>query len=627
MAAQIPCQRCGVALAMVTIGVLAQNCLGFQQHRSLTRSCRGRTLSTVEQTTIFFDADHGEGGTVSEDASEAFLSSLSAKVQQKLLANSLDIQVPGPGASREGTYFESTEPSRALSINLDLLNFRAKRERKRGKPHRARQLWHQCLEIDKFDGRAWLALSRDAERELRDPRLAAEYLTSCLSYDPSNVHVRQAYGIFLERQGLRRQALEQFDRALKSDPNHAASLVAKARLLERKCKKGSDRSFSVTTQRESDAYEEARACYAAAIRAEPSNEQALVASAMFEASSRRIESARLLFARAVRANPKNAAAFAAWAKIEEKERPSEARRLYAEAHRAHKSNTRALTSWARFELRQGNSSAAVDLLQTATRVRTGSGGYRGGCVDATVFATLGEITWRHRRDPVGARNAFRRAVAVDAAQHRAYRSWAAMEIKLGNLQLARDIVQQGIWGCTTGVTDSRKLAELWRTAAKVEVVQLSRGENATALAAARNAFRKTISLLTSQGVSSTDLTADATRIAANVYVEWADFEATLPSLLPGELAPIANRRRNILQDALKNLPGNHLIQQALLIDTKRHSTRKAHNNSGYRREANEREASSSASPQIATSTTDVDRGHSKDPSRTTATGQSTRRSK
>lgn len=534
--------------------------------QSLRRAVQEPTEGMVSsETTYFLDSSSLEACSVDEESSERCLSSLSAKVQEKLLAATLDIQVPGPGAAREGVLFEACAPERALRINLDLLNYRAKRAQKRGEASTARRLWQQCLEIDRLDGRAWLALSRDAERELRDPQLASRYLTEGLYHDPTNAHVRQAYGVFLERQGLRRQALEQLERAIRHDPAHAASYVAKARLVERRCRRRPSEGvcFATNTPRQAQAYNEARKCYALALAAEPDNERALVASALFEFGSGRTEAARTLFDRAVRANPRNAAAYAAWAKMEESARPDEARRLYAAAHAAHASNTRAMTAWAKFELGRGNASAALDLLRKATRVRSGKGGYRGGCVDAEVFATLGLVSWRHCRDVRAARSAFRRAVAVDAADHRAYRSWAHVETRLGNLDLARDILQQGIWGCTTGVSDARKLAELWRDKAKVEAVHLKvAGFNATTVDAARQAFRRALDLAT----QANDLSADA--FAADVYLDWHDLEKKLP--------PRLGLARKVLEDALATLPDDARLRQALQDFSSSSAPRPAH---------------------------------------------------
>ena len=109
-------------------------------------------------------------------------------------------------------------------------------------------------------GRAWIALSRDAERSRRDPNLASSLLAESLRLNPKSAHVRQAYGVLLERQGLWRRALEEYDRGLKCNPKHAASLVARGRLQ--------------TRHLDDDA--EARQCYDRALKAEPRNSHAML---------------------------------------------------------------------------------------------------------------------------------------------------------------------------------------------------------------------------------------------------------------------------------------------------------------------------------------------------------------
>ena len=42
-----------------------------------------------------------------EDRPKSYLDTLTKKMADSLLANSLEIQVPGPGAAREGDFFES----------------------------------------------------------------------------------------------------------------------------------------------------------------------------------------------------------------------------------------------------------------------------------------------------------------------------------------------------------------------------------------------------------------------------------------------------------------------------------------------------------------------------------------
>ena len=50
-------------------------------------------------------------------AQPSYLDTLTKKMADSLLANSLEIQVPGPGAAREGDFFESQE-TRAAHLPL-----------------------------------------------------------------------------------------------------------------------------------------------------------------------------------------------------------------------------------------------------------------------------------------------------------------------------------------------------------------------------------------------------------------------------------------------------------------------------------------------------------------------------
>eukprot|EP00633_Aureoumbra_lagunensis_P008538 CAMPEP_0197321308 /NCGR_PEP_ID=MMETSP0891-20130614/64374_1 /TAXON_ID=44058 ORGANISM="Aureoumbra lagunensis, Strain CCMP1510" /NCGR_SAMPLE_ID=MMETSP0891 /ASSEMBLY_ACC=CAM_ASM_000534 /LENGTH=591 /DNA_ID=CAMNT_0042813121 /DNA_START=36 /DNA_END=1811 /DNA_ORIENTATION=+ len=509
---------------------------------------------------------------------EVSLSELSAKVQNRLLSQTLEIQVPGPGAARElpeENMMKMQAKKKPLKINLDLLNWRAKREKKRGKQSSARRIWQMCIDLDKDDGRAWLALSRDADRNLHDPNLAFQYLTECLRHTPSNVHVRQAYGVLLERQGKRMAAMQQYEIALRHDPNHAASWVAKARLLDRKFRLGrsSLKNASLNHKKKIDAdYETARTCYAAALSAAPNNEHALLSAATFESNFGRISQARALFQRAAKANPRNAATYVAWAQLEERvifdhdqEKDSfsarnrtqhaifQARRLYDQALRAHPSNTRALTAWARFELkRANNATGALRLLRQASRVRSGGkrgGGYRGGCVDAIVFASLGEIYWHNLKDFDQARTAFRRGIAVDSTHPRSYLSWANMEAKQGNLNQARELIQQGIWGATNGVIDKPALAELWRAAARFAAAQHDTPEKT------RDAFRHALELC----VAPAEL-SDRPHHAERVFLEWHDYERSLP--------PNLSRASSVLNDAANTLPAQASLWKALATSSR-----------------------------------------------------------
>ena len=51
-------------------------------------------------------------------AQPSYLDTLTKKMADSLLANSLEIQVPGPGAAREGDFFESQRRERAAPACL-----------------------------------------------------------------------------------------------------------------------------------------------------------------------------------------------------------------------------------------------------------------------------------------------------------------------------------------------------------------------------------------------------------------------------------------------------------------------------------------------------------------------------
>ena len=276
----------------------------------VSRVLGGRRCAVHEAPASSPSTSVADGSVPVSDKSAMPLSTLSAKVKEKLLASTLEVQVPGPGAAREGAYFERSAPRAALRINLDVLNWRAKRERRRGRHDVARKLWGLCIELDKFDGRAWIALSRDAQLQRRDVSRAAELLAESLRLNPKSAYVRQAYGVLLERQGRRVSALEQYERATRDDPSHAASWVAKARLISRgSCEADAEDDANVL---------EGRRCFEAALQADARNYYALSAWADLEARLGRVEEARALFARAAKANPRNAATYAAWAGLEER---------------------------------------------------------------------------------------------------------------------------------------------------------------------------------------------------------------------------------------------------------------------------------------------------------------------
>jgi len=503
-------------------------------------------------------------------AQPSYLDTLTKKMADSLLANSLEIQVPGPGAAREGDFFESQRRERAapaaLRINADLLHWRAKKEERRGRIKEARRLWQLCLQIRPDDGRTYIALARDLERRQRDGEAALQLLNEGLTQDPSNAYVRQAYAVLLERRGRTNEALKQLRLATAYDPKHVASWVATARLLTRDLRgaplplrrdvnqtEDDDEVWllGTTTQTLARAPEkddqrnaaDAIECFKKALQAEPRNYYALSCFADLEARLGHVDAARDLFKRSSDANPSNAATLVAWANLEEARGLGlvRARELYDKAHRSHATNTRVFTAWAMAEARHGNATGALKLLERATRAR---GFAPGGITDAAVFSTLGEVCWHHLEDFDRAADAFRRSVETDRRHAAGYYKWATMELRRGRAGRARDLLQRGIWGCA-GVAKSVEMAKLHRAKGQLEANSTLRGKRRWEkyedgdmekaqrweqdAASARTSFRKALEL----------------SAAAATFAAWARFEEALGDV---------DAARDVLEDGLSSCP-------------------------------------------------------------------------
>lgn len=510
----------------------------------------------------------GDETWVADADQKPYLDTLTKKMADSLLANSLEIQVPGPGAAREGDFFDQQRRERAapaaLRINADLLHWRAKKEERRGRIKEARRLWKLCLEVRPEDGRTYICLARDLERRQRDGAGALRLLNEGLLQDPANAYVRQAYAVLLERRGRTGEALKQLRLATAYDPRHVASWVATARLLTRDLRGAplplrrdvnmTDDDDEVwllgaTTKTLARAPEkdeqrkaaDARVCFEKALKAEPRNYYALSCFADLEARLGHVDVARDLFERSAAANPRNAATLVAWANLEEARGLGllRARELYDRAYKAHATNTRVFTAWAMAEARHGNATGALKLLERATRAR---GFAPGGITDAAVFSTLGEVCWHHLEDFDRAADAFRRSVETDRRHAAGYYKWATMELRRGRAGRARDLLQKGIWGCA-GSAKPVEMAKLHRAKGQLEANSTLRGkrrwEQYEAEAedprwcrdaeSARTSFRKALEL----------------SAAAATFAAWARFEEALGDI---------DAARMVLEDGLASCP-------------------------------------------------------------------------
>ena len=499
-------------------------------------------------------------------AQPSYLDTLTKKMADSLLANSLEIQVPGPGAAREGDFFESQRRERAapaaLRINADLLHWRAKKEERRGRIKEARRLWQLCLQIRPDDGRTYIALARDLERRQRDGEAALQLLNEGLTQDPSNAYVRQAYAVLLERRGRTTEALKQLRLATAYDPKHVASWVATARLLT------SDLRGAPLTSKEGCQSNRGRRRGLVARYDDP---DARTSSREGRPAQRRrrhrvlqesttggaAELLRFIVFRRSRSSTRTCGrgkgslqAVVGRQSVQCRYAGGlgesggsaglglvRARELYDKAHRSHATNTRVFTAWAMAEARHGNATGALKLLERATRAR---GFAPGGITDAAVFSTLGEVCWHHLEDFDRAADAFRRSVETDRRHAAGYYKWATMELRRGRAGRARDLLQRGIWGCA-GVAKSVEMAKLHRAKGQLEANSTLRGKRRWEkyedgdmekaqrweqdAESARTSFRKALEL----------------SAAAATFAAWARFEEALGDV---------DAARDVLEDGL-----------------------------------------------------------------------------
>lgn len=117
---------------------------------------------------------------------------LSKAVNERMLEEKFD-NVRAP-------YREPREP-KPLPYQLDLLTYYAKEAlRKRNVPEAAR-IYQRCMELDRYDGRAYIGLAR-IEGRRRNGTAAQAVYEEALRWCADNPFVLQAYGVFQQRNGV-----------------------------------------------------------------------------------------------------------------------------------------------------------------------------------------------------------------------------------------------------------------------------------------------------------------------------------------------------------------------------------------------------------------------------------------
>lgn len=89
---------------------------------------------------------------------------------------------------------------------------------------------HTGRELDPYDGRAYIGLAR-IELRRRNSSAARAIYEDALRFCADNPFVLQAYGVFQQKQGDLRRAMDLYDMAIKHGPKHSAAWLAKAQLL------------------------------------------------------------------------------------------------------------------------------------------------------------------------------------------------------------------------------------------------------------------------------------------------------------------------------------------------------------------------------------------------------------
>lgn len=459
------------------------------------------------------DLERWEADIVAQRREMQFATSDVAKLSRLVQEEQLGAFVKGDDAQSAAGATERWA-TRPLKVNLDLLNYHAKVARRRRQYVEAQRLWHAAVELDPFDGRAWLALARHEMVVLKNPARAREIFQNALQACPRNPYLLQALGVLEEKQGDLTAARRLFAEATRADASHVASWIARGQ-LEAKLRHVA----------------EARLCYRKAVEANPNSHYAWHCLGMLERNLGNIENARALFARSVDANPRNAASYQAWAVMESKQgNLDQAVGLFRRALGVSPMNTQVMQAWACVEGRRGNRVKAVELFKKAIETRP---------ADSAIYQAYAMLL-KDVGNIKGARRLFDLGIQADAKHLPTYTAWAVLEAQEGNLDTARQIFQRGVWAGPRKPGVSR----LWQTWACVEA-------DSGNLQPAREYFKYA-------------LDAEALPPAITLLM-WAEVEEKFGDL---------ERARSLLEDAVRVEPRNRRAWQAL-ADFERRQGREA----------------------------------------------------
>lgn len=342
------------------------------------------------------------------DAYQSHRKSLTEKVEESLMEDEQAPPAPTP-----------TIP-RPLPLQNILLNYHA-RNLARAKASRpsAADMYLRILRNDRTNGRAWIGLARLRAKDGRT-EAAREAFAEGARCCTGNPYILQAWGVFEERSGDTRRALELYQAAVATDPNHCPSWVA----------------LGLWYQRFAQDYARAADCFSRGAQANAKNYYLWHVWGVLERERRNYAAARRCFKNGLVANPRNAPTYVVYGALEASlGRLEDAQNLFLKAHKVAPRNVHALVSHANVAERLGKRGNARVLLERARVLRPNN---------PAPLQALALLEYR-AHDLDAARKCFREAVELEKNHAPTFLSWACMERDLRNFGRARELFQQAVW--------------------------------------------------------------------------------------------------------------------------------------------------------------------------------------
>ena len=305
-----------------------------------------------------------------------------------------DTSLMGEGAVK---FRDGIRLGNSLKVNADRLSHFAKKELNKGRLEEAEELYEKAIEMSPRDGRAYLGISRVAQRR-RDFKYAKDCLRLGIANSYSdgitredgvkiadtgaNPFLVQALGTLEERMGHLAEAERLYIAAARSRPSHAAAWVALAQLRTRKLRQGPNAGRMCYKTAE---FELKRACL-------KQSSHVYTAWAGLEWKSGEIRNARILFNKALEIDPKCSAAWNQLGVMEgNEEHWEEAEKCFETVLKFDRRNSRVLQAYAIMETKRPDSDSrrAIGLFEKALKANPRDGGVLQAY--ALYVAKLGDI--------------------------------------------------------------------------------------------------------------------------------------------------------------------------------------------------------------------------------------------